>query len=221
MYPVTTPYGQVPGYPLNNGFHNGIDYGYPMDTPVIVNGMQIALSNNTGASTGPHLHVGKYVDGVVQDPGVGNGFEFDSAVVYDTGYDTTNGNYVRIIGDGAVWNYLHLQKGSIQVSKGQELKGSEDEMVTKEQLDALWPLITYDGHGPTQPDYDVWVGQKDVNTLIMYKIVPELKDHATVNGGDLVNYFRKFVGHDPTPDDIKVWEGVAHKNIVYNKLMKY
>ena len=130
-YPVTTPFGQVAGYPLNNGFHNGIDYGYPMGTPVIVNGVTIGISNNTGATTGPHLHVGKFVNGVVQDPGVGNGFQFNSAVVYDTGEDATNGIFVRLTADGALWNYLHLQE--VLVTKGQIL----GEEMTKEQAQEL------------------------------------------------------------------------------------
>lgn len=120
QYPVTEGYGKQPDYPLNNGFHNGIDYGLPMGTPVIVNGVTIGLSNNTGASTGPHLHVGKFINGVVQDPGVDNGFQFNSAVVYDTGSDSTNGNFVRITADGALWVYLHLE--SILVTKGQVLE---------------------------------------------------------------------------------------------------
>lgn len=138
QYPVTTPFGQVAGYPLNNGFHNGIDYGLPMNTPVIVNGVTIGLSNNTGASTGPHLHVGKYASGAVQDPGVGNGFTFTSAVVFDTGYSAVNGNYVRITGDGALWNYLHMNK--VTVNKGQKLEGGEMP-VTKGDIDNLYPKL--------------------------------------------------------------------------------
>lgn len=125
-YPVTTPYGEVAGYPLNNGFHNGIDYGYPMGTPVVVNGVVIGLSNNTGSTTGPHLHIGKFVNGVVQNPGVGNGLGFKSAVIYDTGEDAIDGKYVRITGDGALWNYLHLE--STLVTKGQVLQGDDMEI---------------------------------------------------------------------------------------------
>lgn len=143
-YPITTPFGWVVGYPLNQtdpvnhpgqGFHNGIDYGAPMGTPVIVNGVTIGLSNNTGATTGPHLHVGKYVNGVVQDPGVGNGFNFNSAVVYDIGEDDTDGIYVRITGDGALWNYLHL--GSTMVTARQILKGETDMGLTPEQVNKI------------------------------------------------------------------------------------
>jgi hypothetical protein len=164
-FPVTTPFGQVPGYPLNNGFHNGIDYGCPTGTPVIVNGITIGISNNTGASTGPHLHVGKYVNGQVQDPGVGNGFQFNSAVVYDTGYDSTNGNYVRITGDGALWNYLHLEE--VLVTKGQVLEG-EDDMTQSEAekvVTYFYRLGTGDYPNPGQAAY--WVPRvKDVPTGI-------------------------------------------------------
>lgn len=135
-YPITTPYGPVKDYPLNNGFHQGIDYGCPDGTAVIVNGVTIGLSNNTGASTGSHCHVGKFVDGMVQNPGVGNGFSFDSAVVFDTGFDNTDGNYVRITGDGAVWNYLHLEK--VLVTKGQVLKG---ELTMSPEVDARFEDI--------------------------------------------------------------------------------
>lgn len=146
-YPITTQFGQVPGYPLNNGFHNGIDYGCPSGTPIIVNGVTIALSNNTGDTTGPHLHVGKYMGDEVQNPGVGNGFQFESAIVYDTGYDAVNGNYVRITGNGALWNYLHLQ--TILVTKGQVLKGDNMPGIipTSAQIDETISRFYYVAYG--------------------------------------------------------------------------
>lgn len=162
-YPVTTPFGQVAGYPLNNGFHNGIDYGYPMGTPVVVNGVQIGISNNTGATTGPHLHIGKFVNGVVQDPGVGNGLSFNSAVVYDTGYDATNGNYVRITGDGALWNYLHLK--STSVTKGQVLKGGTDDMKVESTGQAQLIAATTLHKQVDDATAKAWVGRDIVDLL--------------------------------------------------------
>lgn len=157
-YPVTTPFGQVAGYPLNNGFHNGIDYGYPMGTPVVVNGVTIGLSNNTGSTTGPHLHVGKFVNGVVQNPGVGNGFVFNSAVIFDTGFDNTDGNYVRITGDGALWNYLHLEK--VLVTKGQVLKGGDmPTLVDDSNVDLLYKMIHRDDSQITQAMKDASRGK--------------------------------------------------------------
>lgn len=122
-YPITTPYGQVPGYPLNGGFHRGIDYGCPVGTPVVVNGVTIGLSGNTGVTSGPHLHVGRWVGVVPTDPGVKRGFSFASAFVAEVGYDSTNGNFVRVQGDGASWVYLHLSKQLVNV--GQQLKGGD------------------------------------------------------------------------------------------------
>lgn len=121
-YPVTTPYGFVPGYPLHNGFHQGIDYGCPVGTPVVVNGVTIGLSGNTGYTFGPHLHLGKWVGGVVQNP-LSGGFQFNSAVVTEINEDSDNGKYVRIQGDGASWVYLHLSDNS-KVKVGQTLQGA-------------------------------------------------------------------------------------------------
>lgn len=168
-YPITTPFGWVAGYPLNQdaahpgqGFHNGIDYGFPMGTPVVVNGVTIGLSNNTGASTGPHLHVGKYVGGTVQNPGVGNGFSFSSAVVFDTGYDATNGNYVRITGDGALWNYLHMEK--VLVSKGQVLKGEDDMIPDLAHLDMVFQRFF--GRNSTGDEQSQFIGKISYTQLL-------------------------------------------------------
>lgn len=166
-YAVTTPYGKVAGYPLNNGFHNGIDYAYPMGTPVVVNGTEIGISNNTGATTGPHLHIGKFVNGIVQDPGVGNGLDFKSAVVYDTGEDATDGIYVRISGDGALWNYLHLEK--TLVTKGQVLSGTNeggDMPITKEQEMVCAQLAT--GYNPGKDYSYPFVGTTDVSGMLTF-----------------------------------------------------
>lgn len=148
-YPITTPYGFVPGYPLNNGFHQGIDYGCPVGTPVVVNGVTIGLSGNTGYSSGPHCHVGKWIGGVVQNP-LNGGFTFNSAVVTEIGEDKTNGKYVRVQGDNASWVYLHLSNNSL-VHIGQVLEG--DTMVIDDPIfRRIWSLSGFDvGPGARQP----------------------------------------------------------------------
>lgn len=165
-YPVTQGYGLDPDYPLNGGFHRGIDYGCPNGTPLIVNGVTIALTNNTGGSTGPHCHVGKFVDGVVQDPGVGNGFNFNTAIVYDSGSDTLNGNYIRLTADGALWVYLHLQK--VIAVKGQILRGVSDmstvgEVEFHDLFEAFFGPMSL--NAPTEGDRKRWIGS-ETNTVI-------------------------------------------------------
>lgn len=121
-YPVTQGYGYDPNYPLNAGTHKGIDYGCPVGTPIIVNGVQIGLSGATGYVTGPHLHVGRWVNGQPTNPGVGGGFQFNDAKVTEVGQDATNGKFVRVQADGASWVYLHMSQQTASV--GQVLKNN-------------------------------------------------------------------------------------------------
>lgn len=116
-YPVTQGYGYDPNYPLNAGTHKGIDYGCPSGTPIVVNGVQIGLSGATGYATGPHLHVGRWVNGQPTNPGVGNGFTFNNAVVTEVGQDAVNGKFVRVQGDGASWVYLHMSQQTASVNQ--------------------------------------------------------------------------------------------------------
>ena len=161
-YPITTPYGKVAGYPLNNGFHNGIDYGCPTGTPVVVNGVTIGLSGATGYVTGAHLHVGRWVNGTVTNPQVGGGFQFNNAVVSEIGYDTTNGNYVRVQADGASWVYLHLSKTLVKV--GQVLQGVSDMIENEQQVRSLY--IAYWGRQPNQTEINQWVNGGKIKDLI-------------------------------------------------------
>lgn len=122
-YPVTFAYGAKDGYYYGaNGiigaYHRGDDRAMPSDTPVIVNGAQIGLSGSTGASSGPHLHLGKWNGGVDVNP-QGRGFDLANASVHSTGYDSVNGYYVRIAAEGYLWVYLHLNR--IDVKQGQTL----------------------------------------------------------------------------------------------------
>ena len=123
-YRVTFGYGAKDGvYYGPHGkigpYHRGNDRAMPIGTPVKVNGVTISRSGNTGASSGPHLHTGLWVNGKDQNP-TGKEWSIVGAKVYDTGYDSMNGNYVRVIGkDGGIRVYLHNSK--ILVKAGQKL----------------------------------------------------------------------------------------------------
>lgn len=118
-YPITFPYGATsppygtPEYP----HHKGCDRAMPVGTPVIVNGVQIGLSGNTGTMTsGPHCHTGRFINGQDTNPGNG-GFVFNSAVVTQIGEDADDGKFVRIQADGASWVYLHLSEQTCTVGQ--------------------------------------------------------------------------------------------------------
>lgn len=148
-YPVTTRYGLVAGYPLNGGFHRGIDYGAPLNTPVRVNNVEIALTGSTGASTGPHLHVGKWQGTQVYDPGTG-GFTFNNAVVAQIGQDPTNGKFIMLHADGFTWIYCHLNK--INVEEGDKIVNLPP--INKGDLENIYPWII--GRGPNNNDINYW-----------------------------------------------------------------
>lgn len=151
-FPITTGYGQIPGYPLNDGFHRGEDRTMPVGTQVLVNGMEIGLSGNTGASTGAHLHIGKWVNGLVQPP-QGQGFDLPGAVVYDTGFDATDGNFVRLIASGVIWVYLHLSK--ISVKAGQIIKG----VMNMTEDGVRYGYLAVTRAQPTKDQIKYWVGR--------------------------------------------------------------
>jgi murein DD-endopeptidase MepM/ murein hydrolase activator NlpD len=146
QYPITTGYGQIPNYPLNNGFHRGVDRACPTGTPLLVNGVLIGKTGTTGASTGPHLHLGRFVNGQPTDPGNG-GFILVDATVTETGQDATSGKFIKVRDSGgAVWFYCHLSE--ILTKAGDKLVMDK---ITKEQENSLsimqtgsMPGVNYD-----------------------------------------------------------------------------
>lgn len=208
-FPITTPYGWVDGYPLNQdaahpgqGFHKGIDYGCPTGTEVTVNGAIIGHSGATGTITGPHLHVGRWVNGVVTDPGVGNGFNFASAVVTEVGEDSVNGKFVRVQGDGASWVYLHLSQQN--VIKGKVLEGETEMPITKEmemsesyKATGFYPGANYDYRFVGTTDYNAflsfWEGQvTKITRANESEVADEIMGIKNVIGWD--GYNSQFVG---------------------------
>ena len=133
-YRVTFGYGAKDGYYYGpegkiGPYHRGNDRAMHIGTPVKVNGVTISRSGNTGASSGPHLHTGLWLGGSDKNP-TGKEWNITGAKVYDTGYDSMNGNYVRVIGkDGGIRVYLHNSK--ILVKAGQKLVAPKKVSKTK------------------------------------------------------------------------------------------
>lgn len=155
QYPVTFPFGATTAPYSATSPHQGDDHAMPTGTEVLVNGTLIGLSGASGDVTGPHLHIGHYVNGKAVNP-QGGGFSLPAPVtVYDTNSDSENGNYVRLLaGDGTIWLYDHLSNNQI-VTKGQVI-GSEM------TVDAVTKLVSKSYRGvqgidPTPAQAQGWI----------------------------------------------------------------
>lgn len=125
QYPVTFPFGATTAPYSIASPHQGDDHAMPTGTKIIVNGTLVALSGASGLGvTGPHLHIGHYINAVAVNPN-GQGFNLKSPVtVYDCSSTVRDGNYVRLLdGDGTIWLYDHCSKNDI-VTKGQKIGGT-------------------------------------------------------------------------------------------------
>lgn len=148
QYPVSFPYGATSSPYSPSNPHKGDDRAAPGGTPINVNGTVIGLVGTTGYSTGNHLHLGKFVNGTATNPN-GQGFNLQNPVVDSTGYDATNGNYVRIRdAQGVIWVYLHLSQ--INVKKGDVLGAMTKQDVTNIFKSSGWTGSISEG------DYVYW-----------------------------------------------------------------
>lgn len=127
-YPVQYKYGYSKEY---GGWHTGEDRPAPYGTPLVINGVQVALTGNSGyvlpkpttanPKAGSHIHIGKWLNWSSSNPANG-GFAFSNAKVTQIGFDARNGKFIRVQADGYSWVYLHLSHVTCKV--GQVLKVS-------------------------------------------------------------------------------------------------
>lgn len=150
----------------------------PIGTPIIVNGLLIGYSGNTGnvdprptpsnPTAGAHLHLGKFMNGNAVNPGL-EGFSMQDGFIYDTGEDSNNGEYVRIFANGAIYVYCHLSK--IVAVKNQQVvgpaggRGSGSGTINQE---ATMPFITE----PELADFREW---KNKGMYYENKLIPAMQ----------------------------------------------
>lgn len=126
-HPITFGFRAKDGYYYGpNGvvapFHHGEDRAMPEGVPVVVAGVTMALSGNTGATSGPHLHTDKRPIG----SSVANRYAFVNpadwvslkrAKVVHAGYAGTAGHMVSLQSNGYEYRFLHLSKINVKVGQ--------------------------------------------------------------------------------------------------------
>lgn len=180
-YPVTFPFGATDGvyYAPTKAqsrdpskwirpFHIGDDRPCPQNTPIYVNGSIIGYTGKTGAASGFHLHIGKWVGGNPVNPNRG-GFALPAPVrVNSLGYNESNGNFIRLQdGAGTIWIYCHLN--SIKVATNQIItpaaptntsQGANEMITTRDDAIRIYQMLRPNG-GPSEGEINDTVGRRN------------------------------------------------------------
>jgi hypothetical protein len=196
-YPVSFVYGATTKPYSKEHPHTGEDRKMPVGTDVNVGDSVIGLSGGaagapgSGQSTGPHLHIQKWMNGRYASPmglGLANTIAFPATVI-ETGAKVDVGNYVRVLdAKGVRWSYFHLS--DILVLKGHVInKGEDMRKPTKDEI--YWQYKLVGGIEPSKDEVDSYLKSgKDYIT-----VMEEIKKFYADKGLDFFT-FKKSVRKD-------------------------
>ena len=155
--------------------HRGLDRSMPSGTPVVIGGVTVGLSGNTGLSTGPHLHTQAGHDAATQNTINPSGHEFQTGTV--TNRRTTDsgswGKFVTIRNNSGVYvTYAHLSQ--VNVTVGQKIGGSKLMDTDKKVGDQYFTLR---GSRGTAAERRGWIGRsyEEFNATA----IPEINSRET------------------------------------------
>lgn len=121
-YPVTFPYGATSDPYSPTRPHRGDDRPTPMNTPVLLDGQQVALTGNTGMTSGPHIHIQEWTGSVANTRKPQNSFKGGKVMTVSNDVNQQWGKHITIKNaDGWMTTYAHLNQ--INVQAGQVIGG--------------------------------------------------------------------------------------------------
>lgn len=161
-YTISTPYGNVPGYPLNNGFHTGTDY--------VSDGRILAPMDSKVTATGYDSVNGNYL--VLEAPGYRDWFAHIKAGGYlvAVGQLVKRGQHIAWQGRTGSASGVHvhhsLRKNGVMVNP--ELHITEADMIGAEDIGPMRIVMSevegWNGRKVHAGEYDkiiseAWVGK--------------------------------------------------------------
>lgn len=174
--------------------HRGDDRPCPSGTPIVIAGTTVALTGNTGKSTGPHLHTQEWNGTYSNTRKPQNAFKPGTVTNIDpngTQGDGSFGKFVTIqTADG--WNDTYCHLSEIKVQKGQVLG-----MASNEAIELAFQLGF--NRSATQGEQDYWkdypieklersIYNDPDNDKFRYKAVNYDKDIAAAKQGKFKKY---------------------------------
>lgn len=155
-YTIKTVYGNVEGYPLNNGFHTGVDY--------ISDGRILAPMDATVTAISKTVNDGNYL--VLEAPGYRDWFSHikEGGYKVSVGQQVKRGQHVADQGATGFATGVHvhhsLRKNGVMVDPELNITKEGEDMATNAEIDATVSYLHYAYFGKPAPDavFESWRG---------------------------------------------------------------
>jgi hypothetical protein len=153
-YPINFPYGATVSPYSAAHPHRGDDRACPEGTPIVINGITIGLTGETGFVEGAHLHIQEWSGDYSNTRKPQNAFKGGRIVNIDPAGTQGDGSFGKFITiqtpDG--WNDSYCHLSEINVAVGQVIGDNEMSTVSDTEIDQMsW---AYFGYGASQEFID-------------------------------------------------------------------